>query len=69
MPLRKIEAQTLCDNGACGKLAAVAVEKEDTPYSMELHLCGDCLRELNALFTDYLNPDTGKKGTNKCGIK
>lgn len=69
MPLRNIDAETLCDNGACGKLAAVAVQREGTPYSMELHLCADCLRELHAMITDYLSPDTGKKGTKKCGIR
>jgi len=61
MNLRKIEAETLCDNGACGKLAAYAVEREGTPCCMELHLCDDCLRGLHALLSKHFNPEEGKK--------
>lgn len=60
MLLRKLDAQTLCDNGACGKQAVFAIEKEGTPCCMELHLCEDCVRGLQALFTKHLFPEKGK---------
>lgn len=69
MLLRKLEEETLCDNGCCRKIACFAVEKEDTPFSMELHLCEDCIKELYKVFHDHLNPETGKRGMKKCGNK
>ena len=61
MKLVPIGARTLCDNGACGKIAWIAVAREGTPLHMRLHLCKDCMRELHQLLEAYFVSETTKK--------
>ncbi|MDD3947283.1 MAG: hypothetical protein PHI19_05535 [Clostridia bacterium] len=61
MELVKMEARTLCDNGACGKIARVAVAREGTPLHMRLHLCEDCMRELHKLLQEYFKNEKKEK--------
>lgn len=61
MELKRIEAPTRCENGACPNLADYVVERSDSPVRMRLHLCRPCLKAITELGKRELGKPRGAR--------